>query len=84
MLYGINMPHVNIWIRKEDLDKWNAVGDKPGWIHSNLNKQPISIVVNPPISLGTASAVTQVNPKSHTYSPNTGFPEDPVYVPLEP
>lgn len=31
------MPRVNIYIRNEDYDKWQAINDKPSWIAINLN-----------------------------------------------
>ena len=31
------MPRVNIYIRKEDEDKWNAIANKPEWLHEHLN-----------------------------------------------
>ena len=33
------MPKVTIWIKNEDLDKWNAIADRPAWIHENLIKE---------------------------------------------
>lgn len=32
------MPRVNIHIRQEDWHIWQAIEDKPEWIHHNLNK----------------------------------------------
>lgn len=32
------MPRVNIYIRKEDEEKWGAIENKPEWLHDNLNK----------------------------------------------
>ncbi len=37
------MPRVNIWIRKEDEKQWNAIEDKPAWIHSVLNGNVLAI-----------------------------------------
>lgn len=31
------MPRVNIYIRNEDLDRWNAIEDKPEWLHEKLS-----------------------------------------------
>lgn len=31
------MPRVDIWIRKEDEAKWNAIKDRPEWLHHMLN-----------------------------------------------
>ena len=31
------MPHRNIWIRKEDLAAWDAIEDKPAWLHRHLS-----------------------------------------------
>lgn len=33
------MPRVNIYIRKEDLEKWEAIGDKPSFIHDAIRVQ---------------------------------------------
>lgn len=30
------MPRVNIFIRKEDWDRWQAIPDVPEWIHDGL------------------------------------------------
>ena len=32
------MPHRNIWIRKEDVENWDSIDDKPEWLHMNLHK----------------------------------------------
>lgn len=31
------MPRVNIYIRNEDEAKWQAIADKPEWLHEHLN-----------------------------------------------
>lgn len=31
------MPNKTIYIRKEDLDKWESIEDKPGFIHNALS-----------------------------------------------
>lgn len=31
------MPKVTIWIRNEDYDKWEAIADKPEWVHRAIN-----------------------------------------------
>lgn len=31
------MPSVHIWIKKDDWDKWQAIADKPEWLHEHLN-----------------------------------------------
>lgn len=33
------MPRKDIWVRKEDLEKWNAIENKPRWLHGHLNKE---------------------------------------------
>lgn len=40
------MPRVNIWIRKEDEQKWDAIADKPAWLHCVLNGHvlPVELV----------------------------------------
>lgn len=37
------MPRVDIWIRKEDLDKWNAITNRPSFIHNALNASEIVV-----------------------------------------
>lgn len=36
------MPRVNIWIRKEDEEKWNALTNKSELIHASLNGNVIN------------------------------------------
>lgn len=36
------MPKVTIWIRVKDLDKWQAIADKPEFIHNALNQPEFS------------------------------------------
>lgn len=31
------MPQANIWIRKEDWETWQAIGDKAEWMSNALN-----------------------------------------------
>jgi hypothetical protein len=31
------MPHVNIWIRRDDFDAWESIKDKPEFLHDALN-----------------------------------------------
>lgn len=31
------MPRVNIYIRNEDQAKWDAIDNKPEWLHEHLN-----------------------------------------------
>lgn len=33
------MPQANIWIRKDDWDKWKSIGNKPDFIHDALEVQ---------------------------------------------
>lgn len=33
------MPHVNIWVRKDDEDLWNAIEDKPTFLHDALSNR---------------------------------------------
>lgn len=28
---------VHVWVKKEDRDLWNAIVDKPAWLHAHLN-----------------------------------------------
>lgn len=36
------MPQVTIYIRDEDSDKWNAIADRPTWLHQALNPVPFT------------------------------------------
>lgn len=38
------MPHVNLWIRNIDWDKWNAIEDKPAWLHLALNGTDVPVI----------------------------------------
>lgn len=31
------MPSKHIWVREEDLPAWEAIKDKPRWVHESLN-----------------------------------------------
>lgn len=50
------MPNHTIYIRKEDKPKWDAIGDKSGWVRERLNDVPtldiiqarLAIVPKPP------------------------------------
>lgn len=33
------MPRVDIWIRKENEDTWNSIGDKSRWVNDRLSRQ---------------------------------------------
>lgn len=33
------MPKVTIWIRDVDYPNWQAIADKPEWLHTVLNKE---------------------------------------------
>jgi hypothetical protein len=33
------MPKVTIWIKNEDMDKWNDIADRPAWLHKHLQGQ---------------------------------------------
>ena len=45
------MPHVNIWIRKEDMDKWKSINDKPLLIHNAVNGVGAPIKLTPAANL---------------------------------
>jgi hypothetical protein len=32
------MPKVTIWVRNEDYPKWQAIEDKPEWLHDHINQ----------------------------------------------
>lgn len=38
------MPKVTIWIRVKDLDKWQAIPDKPEFIHNALKREPVFVM----------------------------------------
>lgn len=33
----LSMPKVTIYIRNDDYPKWQAIADKPEWLHEHLN-----------------------------------------------
>lgn len=35
------MPRVDIWIRKEDWQKWQSIKNKPEWLHEHLNNRNV-------------------------------------------
>lgn len=39
------MPHANIYIRKENEERWNAITDKSAWVNAYLEKSPPNSVV---------------------------------------
>lgn len=39
------MPRVNIYIRKDDEEKWKAIGNKPEWLHEHLRSNLFGIGV---------------------------------------
>ena len=46
------MPRFNIYIRNDDLDAWNAIENKPAWIHANLMESSSMVeqrIVNPKV-----------------------------------
>lgn len=48
------MPQVTVYIRKEDLEKWEAVEKKAEFIHLSLNQKPINSLVERAVDLGVA------------------------------
>lgn len=37
------MPKATIYIREEDWDKWQSIADKPAFIHTAINMNPLSV-----------------------------------------
>jgi hypothetical protein len=33
------MPRYNIWIRKQDLPKWDSIENKSEWVHEKLREE---------------------------------------------
>lgn len=64
------MPNRTIYIRNEDLEKWNSIADKPEWLHSVLNGVTISEKTKFTGFDESPQGETRidVNPKSHTYT----------------
>jgi SPX domain protein involved in polyphosphate accumulation len=38
------LPRVTIWIRQEDYDKWQAIENKPEWLHEHLNSKLVDTI----------------------------------------
>jgi len=73
-VYGIcgilyPMPKVMIWVRKDDLSKWRAIGNKPQWLHEQLNSaspQPIDKAdVQPVLKIKRATFITSFCKNGH-------------------
>jgi len=41
------MPRVDVWIRKNDFDKWEAIKDKPEFLHNALNVREAYLDLSP-------------------------------------
>lgn len=54
------MPRVNIFIRKEDWDRWNAIPDVPQWIHNGLIGKSVADKEVKQVRVKTAKVVTAV------------------------
>lgn len=61
------MPDVKVYVRSEDLDKWNAIEKKSGWLHLALNlklrsptKKEIEQIKSDPFSKGSTLSETVV------------------------
>lgn len=53
------MPHRNIWVRKEDLDKWEKISNKSEWLHEQLSETtPIKSETPPRSSYGQSRLKT--------------------------
>lgn len=49
------MAKVTIWIRKEDEEKWNAIENKPAWLHEQINHSRLGIPAINGIPLNTSA-----------------------------
>lgn len=38
------MPSYHIWVRAEDDEKWQAIADKPAWLHEHLSGDESSVI----------------------------------------
>lgn len=41
-----SMPRATIWIRKEDWPAWEAIQDKPEWLHERLTATEVRTAAN--------------------------------------
>lgn len=59
------MPHANIWIRRENWDKWQALEGKAGFVNKHLEE-----ALNIPKRVDLAYAADlQVEPCKHGFAP---------------
>lgn len=72
------MPHVNIWIRKEDVDNWNSIDNKADWLHFHLHKG-VKVITNNSDGSGKIENLTK-EPKDNWEGSNSAeiFKMDPV------
>lgn len=57
------MPHVNIWIRKEDWAVWQQLVDKPQWLHDKLVGNPTLKTVSAQFTQTRAGKRTLIDKK---------------------
>jgi hypothetical protein len=68
------MPRVTIWIREKDFATWQAIDDKPKWLHKHLNQIKAEYsVTTEQTRLGTSS----------TIYPKSLFDNEPTVTPPE-
>lgn len=59
------MPRVDIWIRKEDWQKWQSIKDKPEWLHEHLNRDfnPVMVIDSSKLVMPTKPNLAPIEPK---------------------
>lgn len=69
------MPDVKIYIRSEDWNKWQAISNKPEWLHTHLNEDDLTLKEVKQSFISTSEPIIKVE-----YPHN----DDPTYEPMEP
>lgn len=67
------MPSYHIWVRKEDEAAWQAIADKPAWLHTQLQNR-------------TELQAKGINPDKDLVSQvqgNGNFTDEPITEPFE-
>ena len=68
------MPHVNIWIRKDDFPRWESIKDKPLFLHNALEVRE-SYKELPPIERKQIKTQLKKIMEAETLCPH-GFPRN--------
>lgn len=69
------MPDVRMYIRSEDWDKWQAIENKPEWLHEHLNAKefkPSYVQDGKKVTIKTRPGVKQYPPNKELKIPKTG------------